>query len=245
MRKAISVAVALILLLSGLGILLYPQLLDWRYRSQVAVQKSSFLTAVALSSSSASNQGCAGSDYEQLYQYLLSENRRLAETGQSDLCDALSYQQPSVDLRDYGLEDDCIGFISLPSIDVELPIYLGANQDNMAKGAVHLTNTSYPIGGTDSNCVIAAHRGATLPMFRDIHKLAIGDEVLITNFREQLVYRVVQTRIISPTDVDSIKIQPGRDLVTLSSCNPLGANYQRYLVYCERVSTSTGDNHHE
>jgi sortase A len=172
---------------------------------------------------------------DRLYEYMKSENEKLFLEGQYELKDAFSYEQPAVDLSEYGIEDNCVGFISLPSIDMELPIYLGANKENMKKGAVHLTQTSYPIGGENTNCVIAAHRGTSLVMFRNIHKIQIGDEITITNFRETLHYRAAEIKIIKPTDVAEIKIQPGRDLITLISCNPLGANYQRYALYCERV----------
>lgn len=119
---------------------------------------------------------------------------------------------------------------------VELPILLGANDENLEKGAAHLTETSYPIGGQNTNCVLAAHRGYNrAAMFRDIEKLEIGDEIHILNFRETLTYRVAELRVISPTDVEELLIQEGRDLVTLVTCHPYRYNYQRYVVYCERV----------
>jgi sortase A len=170
-----------------------------------------------------------------LYEHLRLENEQLYLTGQKNLVDALSYEQPVVDLSAFGIAGNCIGFINLPSIDVELPIYLGANEENMRRGAVHLTQTSYPIGGNNTNSVIAAHRGYVVLMFRNIHRMQIDDEVIITNFQERLVYRVVDIMIIAPTDVNEILIQPGRDLVTLVSCHPLGANYQRFVVVAERA----------
>ena len=72
-------------------------------------------------------------------------------------------------------------------------------------------------------------------MFRDIEKLEIGDEIYIRNFRETLTYRVAELQVISPTDVQELLIQPERDLVTLITCHPYPYNYQRYVVYCERV----------
>ena len=121
-------------------------------------------------------------------------------------------------------------------MEVELPILLGANTENMKEGAVHLTETSYPVGGENTNCVLAAHRGSSrAAMFRDIEILEIGDEIIIRNFRETLTYRVAELRVISPTDVQELLIQPGRDLVTLITCHPYRHNDQRYVVYCERV----------
>ena len=130
-----------------------------------------------------------------------------------------------------------MGYIRIPAIDVELPIYLGATYDNMAAGAVHLSQTSLPIGSMNTNCVIAAHRGwYGAPYFRYIDVLKIGDEVTITNLWETLTYKVSEVKIIDPDDVDEILIQPGRELLTLVTCHPYASGgLYRYIVYCERV----------
>ena len=173
--------------------------------------------------------------YEELYQELTRRNQLLFQEKQKDLKDPFSYEQPAIDLDGFGLDENCIGFISIPKMEIELPILLGANKLNMREGAAHLTGTSYPIGGQNTNCVLAAHRAySKAPMFRDIEKLQIGDTVIIQNFRETLTYRVVEKRIISPTDGDQLLIQEGRDLVTLVTCHPYGSDKQRHIVFCER-----------
>jgi len=225
MRRLVLV---LLVFLAGLGVLCYPQAQEAVYERGVAKMETAFAAHAAET---------PPSDADLLYALLRRENEALYRDGQAGLTDAFSYEQPAVDLSAYGIEDDCIGFVSIPAIDMELPIYLGANTENMAKGAVHLTQTSYPIGGENTNCVIAAHRGTSLVMFRNIHKIRIGDEIQVRNFKETLTYRAVETKVIDPSDVGEILIQPGRDLVTLISCNPLGHNYERYVVYCERVPT--------
>ena len=217
---------ALLVLLAGLSVLFYPQLHDLFYRRQIADVKKDFMQ---------DKEPGGNPNYDALYELLKAENERLYATGQSNLVDAFSYEQPAVDLSEYGIRDNCIGFINIPCIKIELPIYLGANTENMLKGAVHLTETSYPIGTENSNCVIAAHRGRSVRQFRTIDKIQIGDEITITNFRETLRYRAAEIKIIYPMDIEEILIQPGRDLITLFSCHPLGNNYQRYVVYCERV----------
>ena len=103
------------------------------------------------------------------------------------------------------------------------------------KGAGHLSETSIPIGGNNTNSVIAAHRGMkSHPMFRDIENLSIGDEVKITNMWDELIYKVVETKVINPDEISEVLIQEGRDLITLITCHPYTKNYQRYVVYCER-----------
>ena len=105
----------------------------------------------------------------------------------------------------------------------------------MKKGAVHLTETSYPIGGENTNCVIAAHRGySKTAMFRDIEALEVGDPVYIENFREELEYEVVKTKVIAPSDIEEILIQKGKDMLTLITCHPYRHNHKRYVVFCEK-----------
>ena len=219
-RKGITVA-AVLLLVVGLGVLFFPQLHQLFFQQQINQVKKEFM-----------QERLPGDD---LYEFLKKENERLFAEGQSGLVDAFSYERPAVDLSRYGIKDNCIGFISLPFIKIELPIYLGANTENMLKGAVHMTETSYPIGGENTNSVIAAHRGRSVRQFREIDKIRIGDLITITNFRETLVYRACEIKIIYPDDIQEIQIKSGRDLITLISCHPLGNNYQRYVVYCERA----------
>ena len=121
---------------------------------------------------------------------------------------------------------------------VEMPLYLGASNENMANGAAVLSQTSIPIGGINTNAVIAGHRGyGGYSYFRYIEVLEEGDEVIITNLWKTLTYKVSEIRIVTPDDVDAILIQPGKDMVTLLTCHPYasGGKY-RYLVFCERVT---------
>lgn len=227
--------IAVLLFLAGLIVMLFPVFTNWLYGKEVEQQKQAFVQQIEKAEKvSASDTSVL--PFDELYQELKRRNEELFLTRQTDLKDPFSYQQPTIDLSEYGLGGNIIGFISIPKMEVELPILLGANTDNMREGAVHLTETSYPIGGENTNCVLAAHRGfRRAAMFRDIEMLEIGDEIYIRNFRETLTYRVAELRVISPTDVQELLIQPERDLVTLITCHPYRHNYQRYVVYCERV----------
>ena len=90
-----------------------------------------------------------------------------------------------------------------------------------------------------SNSVIAGHRGWNgADYFRYIPNLVIGDKIQITNLWETLEYTVTGSKIISPNDVEAIKIQPGKDMITLFTCHPYASGgRQRYLVFCERTTT--------
>ena len=129
-----------------------------------------------------------------------------------------------------------IGYISIEAMGEQLPLYIGANEENMKQGAVVMGQTSMPIGGTGTNCVIAAHRGYRgIPMFQYIEVLKPGDKVEISNLWETLEYQVVKSIVISPDDIEAVKIVPGADMLTLITCHPYTKNYQRYVVYCTRV----------
>ena len=174
--------------------------------------------------------------HQELLDAMQAYNDEIWETKQVGLCDPWSYQQPSFTLGDYGLEDEVFGVISIPKLELEMPLYLGATYQHLADGAAHLSQTSLPIGGNNTNCVIAGHRGwKGASYFRYITDLEPGDEVIITNLWGSLTYEVSETKIIQPNDVDKIHIQPGRNLVTLLTCHPYASGgKQRYLVFCER-----------
>lgn len=174
------------------------------------------------------------SDY--LYNQFKEYNKNIFEKGQQQLLDPFSFEVASFNLPQYGFEENIIGDIYIERLDIDLPIYLGATKDNMKKGATLLGCTSIPIGGENTNAVIAAHRGmGTKEMFRNIQKIQLGDEIIITNFWEELHYKVIETKIIYPDEIENVLIQEGKDLITLSSCNPYRFNYQRYIVIAERV----------
>lgn len=176
--------------------------------------------------------------YEQLYHSIQTYNEWLVTINQGNLTNSVSMAIVPFTMTDYGLPDEVFGVLRIPAMDLEMPIYLGANDANMAAGAAVLTQTSVPIGGINTNAVIAGHRGWNgYPYFLDIEKLQVGDLVYITNIWEELTYQVTAIRIVYPDDVDAILIQPGKDMVTLMTCHPpnSGGRY-RYLVYCERVT---------
>jgi len=171
-----------------------------------------------------------------LYELMVEYNVELYENGQENLSDPFYYNQVTFSLKQFGFDEEMIGFIIIPRMNIELPIFLGANDANMRRGAAHLTHTSLPVGGKNTNSVIAAHRGMSrATMFRNIERLEIGDEIIITNFHQTLSYEVIETKIINPTDFDEILIRSDRDLITLLTCHPYRHSHQRYLVFAERV----------
>lgn len=181
--------------------------------------------------------------YAKLYAAMQDYNRQIFAEKQRNLRDPWSYTVPALDLTEYGLDANApIAVLQIPSIGVELPVYSGASTKNLAKGAVLLSQTSFPIGGENTNAVLGAHRGwGGEDYLRNIEKVQIGDEVLVTNLWETLYYTVVEIKIIEPDEISQILIQPDRDLLTVFTCHPYGSSGRyRYLLICERAGTNNG-----
>jgi len=137
------------------------------------------------------------------------------------------------DLLDVG---ETMGYLEIPKINVNLPIYHGTSDQVLQKGVGHIENTSLPIGGTSTHAVLTGHRG--LPssvLFRYLNELVVGDVFYIHVLDEIHAYKVRETIIVIPTDIDRIKIVNGEDLVTLITCDPYMLNYNRLLVQGERI----------
>ena len=178
---------------------------------------------------------------EQQYPELLADlqayNQRIYDEKQSGLVDLEACEESAIDLTFYGIDDEIIGVLEIPVMELTMPVYLGASNAHLAAGAAVLGNTSAPIGGDNTNSVIAGHRGwKGADYFRHIDRLRASDTVTLTNLWETLTYTVADIQIIQPHEVNKIKIQQGRDLLTLVTCHPYASGgRQRYVVYCERV----------
>lgn len=174
---------------------------------------------------------------DELFKMMTNYNEKLFQEGQNTINDVWTFEQNEFIIGDTDYKNDIVATIKIPKMNLEMPIYLGASTRNMSKGITLLANTSLPIGGTNTNCVLAGHRGYRgIPFFRDIENLQIGDVVTIENYWEELKYIVSDIEIILPSETEKILIQEGKDVLTLVTCHPYRHNYQRYVVYCIRDS---------
>lgn len=236
MAKGLEICAAVLLFFAGLLVLLYPVMNGARLENASQEAVESFIDAFAVP---VERPKGTLRPYGELYAAMEEYNERIYAEKQRGLSDPWAYEAAGIDLSSYGLEDDIIAVLSVPAMELEMPVYLGASYDNMALGAAVLGQTSLPIGGSNTNCVIAGHRGWNgAAYFLNIDKLRVGDELSITNLWETMDYTVSEIRIIEPNDIDQILIQEGRELLTLMSCHPYasGGRY-RYLVFCERKTT--------
>lgn len=229
MKKMLIVKIiAIIFIFIGITLFCFPYISNYVYEQDVEKDKEDFIVKI----SKEENVDIL----QKLYEELQRRNEELYVTKQENLVDPFSYEQPTIDLTEYGIKDNIIGYIHIQKMEIELPILLGANSVNMKKGAVHLTETSYPIGGENTNSVIAAHRGyGKAELFRHIEKLEKGDKIYIQNIREQLEYEVYEIKLVTPDDVRELAIQEGKDIITLITCHPYRVNTQRYIVKAQRV----------
>ena len=225
MRKT-SLVLAMLLAVAGICVMLWPIFTGYKLQADTDAAVQSFLEERK------PEQQCP-----ELLAALQEYNRQLYVEKQSGLVDLKACEEPAVDLTAYGIDDEIIGVLEIPAMELTMPVYLGASDAHLAAGAAVLGNTSAPIGGNSTNCVIAGHRGwKGADYFRHIDRLAVGDTVTLTNLWETLTYTVADIQIIQPHEVEKIKIQPNRDLLTLLTCHPYASGgRQRFVVYCERA----------
>ena len=227
MRKT-SLLLAALLAVAGIYVMLWPVLTGHRLQADTDATVQSFL-----------EERKPEQQYPELLAALQEYNRQLYAEKQCNLTDLEACEEPAADLTTYGIEDEIIGVLEIPAMELTMPVYLGASDAHLAAGAAVLGNTSAPIGGDNTNCVIAGHRGwRGADYFRHIDKLAVGDTVRLTNLWETLTYTVADIQIIQPHQIERIKIQSNRDLLTLLTCHPdASGGRQRYVVYCEKLPT--------
>ena len=129
-----------------------------------------------------------------------------------------------------------IGVVTIPSIDVELPIYAGTNEEILQKGVGHLEGTSLPIGGESTHTVLTAHSGLpSARLFTDLQKVKMGEKFYIDNIAGTMAYQVDHIDVIDPSDFSQLLVVPEKDYATLLTCTPIMINTHRLIVRGHRV----------
>ena len=248
--KIIFAILAVLLLLFGGGVTLYPFLNGLWVEYTMHKDSEEFLllledspeetkggVSYVIAEEPEKEKGTVPEQYPQLWLDMKAYNEAIFREGQEGLSDPAAYETPSFLLSDYGLNSEVFGVLSIPRLELRMPIYLGATKENMANGAAVMGQTSLPIGGENTNCVLAGHRGWNgAAYFLYVDRLIPGDTVTVTNLWETLNYKVSDIKVIDPNDVEAIHIQSNRELLTLLTCHPpASGGKQRYLVFCERI----------
>ena len=131
-----------------------------------------------------------------------------------------------------------MGYVTIPKIQVELPVYHGTSEAVLNVAAGHVQGTSLPVGGLNTHAVLSAHRGLpSARLFTDLDKLEVGDVFTITVLDRLLTYQIDKIQIVRPNEVDDLYVAEGEDYCTLVTCTPYGINTHRLLVRGTRVET--------
>lgn len=220
----IKIYFALLMIFTGLGIFSYPFVSNAlaNRNASVAVQEYA-QTVQSMEQERIDAIKAAAQSYNSQLESILQKNAR----GEGEAIG--SY----IDLIQLG---DALGYISIPKIDVNLPVYEGTGSDVLAHGIGHLSETSYPLGGESTHSALSGHRGlAEAELFTNLDKLELGDRFYLHILDEVLAYQVDQILTVEPHEVDSLEIVEGEDLCTLITCTPMGINSHRLLVRGTRV----------
>ena len=226
MKKKLTTLLLVLLLLVGVGLLLYPTFSDYW---------NSFHQSRAIASYAESVTTIDAALYEELWTAAGAYNKTLV--GKSN-----PWYLNEEEKRTYsGLLDvsgsGIMGYISIPSINCSLPIYHGTDEAVLQIAVGHIEGSSLPIGGPSTHSVLSGHRGLpSAKLFTDLDKLGEGDLFMIQVLDETMTYEVDQIRTVLPNELDELYIQEGKDLCTLVTCTPYGVNSHRLLVRGHRVA---------
>ena len=231
MQSRKSTIILLISFVIGLSVLLYPTISSYwnsKTQSEAIVDYESMLAQYKPEDYTALFE--AAENYNKALKDLpnpLVDNYRLTEYG-----DILNVSGTGM-----------MGYISIPKIGQELPVYHGTSDAVLSIAVGHLQGSSLPIGGESTHCVVSAHRGLpTAVLFTHLDRMEIGDTFYFTILDRTITYEVDQIRIVNPDDVSLIQIEEGMDYCTLLTCTPYGINTQRLLVRGHQVDESHKSN---
>jgi len=212
----------------GLSVLLYPSISSYwnsKTQSEAIVDYESMLASYE------------PEDYTALFEAAEQYNRDLAALD-FPLQEYRAVEQAywkTLDVSGTGM----MGYVSIPKIGEELPLYHGTNDDVLANACGHFQGSSLPIGGAGTHSVLSAHRGLpTATLFTHLDRMEIGDTFTITILDRTFTYEVDQIRIVQPDDTNLIQAVPDKDYCTLLTCTPYGINTERLLVRGHAVDAS-------
>ncbi|MDO4806590.1 MAG: class C sortase [Coriobacteriales bacterium] len=230
LKKNILNILIVVMGLAGVILLAYPTFSDWWNSMHQSYAIASYDQAVA---------EMDPHKYDELLAAAEKYNAELAKTGinwsMSD--EQMKVYNSLLDVTGTGM----MGYVEIPKINVELPLYHGTRDAVLQVAIGHITGTSLPVGGVGSHCSVSGHRGLpSARLFTDIDVLDKGDIFTITVLDRVLTYEVDQVRIVLPADLGDLAIDQKKDYVTLITCTPYGINSHRLLVRGHRIDNLPG-----
>lgn len=214
-----------IAILVGLALLAYPTLGNLYNQAHMTRVNQDYDVAV---------ENLGAKQAEEMVKEAREYNKELAKAGALPLATALDGYDDELVVSD----DGTMGYITIPSIDVNMPIYHGVSDSVLMLGAGHLPGSSLPIGGKTTHCVLTGHTGmAAAQLFTDLDKVQRGDTFQLHVLGDVLTYQVDSIKVVLPEKVESLHVTKGEDRCTLVTCTPYGINSHRLLVSGKRVPT--------
>lgn len=222
--RQIVVFFAVLMILTGAAVFSYP------FVSNALANRNA---SVAVQEYNASVRSLGREDIDAIKEAAKAYNDQLERVVGKNAQGEGAVQDSYIDLIQLG---DALGYITIPKIDVNLPIYEGTGYDVLTHGIGHLSETSYPLGGESTHSALSGHRGlAEAELFTNLDKLELGDRFYLHVLDEVLAYQVDQVLVVEPEQVEALEIVEGEDLCTLVTCTPIGINSHRLLVRGTRV----------
>lgn len=221
----------LLIILVGVGILVYPSVSEYLFEKN---------SSVAVSTYDDSIRRMEQAHMDELRSQAEAYNQRLAENNGFSKPALDEYNNP-ITPEDYWdiLDVDgngMMGYITIPRIHVTIPMYHGTEEEVLQVAIGHLQNTSLPVGGESTHAVLSGHRGLpSKALFTDLDQVQIGDVFYLTVLNETIYYQVDQILTVLPNETDALAITKGEDHVTLVTCTPYGVNSHRLLVRGTRM----------
>ena len=224
MKKHISTIFLVLVFIAGLSVFLYPTVSDFINRHQQKQVVNEYQKAV---------EQLDEVDKEAMIEQAVEYNKQLAGYGQPNFKKPYNHENYDRLLSINGSE--VMGVITIPKIDVELPIYHGTRESVLQIAVGHLEGSSLPVGGESTHAILSGHRGLpSANLFTDLDRMEIHDVFTITVLGQELIYEVDQIKIVEPGNTDYLQIEEGQDYVTLLTCTPYGINTHRLLVRGKR-----------
>lgn len=223
-----STFLLILIFMIGLSLLLYPTVADYW---------NSFHQSHAITHYSETVAKIDPDRYRDVWESAIEYNANILQRRNAFVLDEDEEQRyySELDLNDTGI----MGYIDIPSLDVELPIYHGTEDTVLQVAVGHLDWTSLPTGGESTHCVLSGHRGLpSAKLFTNLDRLREGDIFMLRVLDEILTYEVDRILIVEPEDVSELRIIENEDLCTLVTCTPYGINTHRLLVRGHRIETA-------
>ena len=228
MKKKIVTICAAVLFLTALGLTLYPLVSNYVNQTYASEIQTAYQELIQQTDDSVLQEA-----KQRAIAYNLAIIPGTADAySEEALVSAAEDYDSQLDIAGSGI----MGYVEIPKIQVNLPIYHGTDAEVLDRGVGHLLGSSLPVGGENTHTILSGHSGmASQKMFTDLEQLVPGDVFYLNVLGETLAYQVTEINTVLPYETDLLGIVPGEDLCTLVTCTPYGINTHRLLVRGSRI----------